>query len=143
MNITGTIIDETGVGLPGANVYMSDSNGNTVSPPKGIQTDINGKYSLEGLPEYFNKYVSVSFIGYKTVTKKLSDLDKAVSNTLNVSYVNGSAMNLPLNVQMQKETNEIPEFTVIAKAKNNKWLIYAGIGLVVLIASYFIYKKMR
>ena len=57
-NITGTVIDETGMPLPGASVVLKGTT-------KGTVTDIDGNYSLDITGET-NPILVISFISYTT-----------------------------------------------------------------------------
>lgn len=72
--LRGTIRDEIGLGLPGANVFIS---GTTT----GTSTNVEGEYILYNLPEG-DHVLEVSFLGYKTLEEpftiiagKLTTLD--------------------------------------------------------------------
>lgn len=62
--ITGYIYDDTGLGMPGATTYIESLN-------RGTYTDVQGKFVLTGIPAGTHK-VSVSFIGYETVTQDVT-----------------------------------------------------------------------
>lgn len=57
--ISGTIIDEKGESVIGASVAVKGTSLGTI-------TDVNGNYTLANVPE--NSEISISFIGYKTMT---------------------------------------------------------------------------
>lgn len=62
--ISGVVIDaETGEPLPGASVFIADLG-------TGSATDIEGTYSLEGIPEG-SWAVRVSFVGYRVVEEEV------------------------------------------------------------------------
>ena len=66
--ITGHVIDESNLGLPGATIYIK-------SISKGVVTDVNGKYQMVGLPE--GKYtVQISYVGFKTIEKEVTVVAK-------------------------------------------------------------------
>jgi len=58
-NISGTVVDANGEPVIGASVMLQGSSTGTV-------TDMNGHYTLSNVPD--NANISVSFIGYKTIT---------------------------------------------------------------------------
>lgn len=64
VTIAGTVLDETGEPLPGATVMVK---GSTI----GTSTDINGRYSLAGVPE--NSTVKFSMIGCMPQEIKATD----------------------------------------------------------------------
>lgn len=57
VSVSGTVLDENGVGLPGVTILEAGTNNGTI-------TDIDGSYSLTVQP---NSTLQVSFTGYKTV----------------------------------------------------------------------------
>ncbi|MEL1240913.1 SusC/RagA family TonB-linked outer membrane protein [Flavobacterium flavipallidum] len=59
--ITGTIKDNTGMPIPGANVLIKNTN-------NGVQTDFDGKFAIKAKPE---DILVVSFIGMKTAEIKV------------------------------------------------------------------------
>lgn len=69
--IRGTVVDETGFPLIGANVVIDGTT-------KGVMCDLDGNYSLEGL-EAGTYTVVVSFISYQTQKREVSVVDKDVS----------------------------------------------------------------
>lgn len=69
--ITGRIVDEGGLTLPGATVKISDLHKVTVS-------DENGYFKLLGIPD--GKYdITVAYIGYETLTQTVTLQKKTVS----------------------------------------------------------------
>ncbi len=68
--ISGRVIDGQNLALPGASVFIR-------SLQKGVVTDNNGNYRILGLdPGDF--ILSVSYVGYKTVEKKVTIKEKSV-----------------------------------------------------------------
>ncbi|GAB3930597.1 SusC/RagA family TonB-linked outer membrane protein [Mucilaginibacter myungsuensis] len=59
--ITGTVLDEKNLPMPGVTVK-------NVTTGKAVQTDVNGKFTLEAGPE---DSISISFLGYQTATQKV------------------------------------------------------------------------
>ncbi len=53
-NITGTVVDETGAGLPGATVQVKGTS-------KGTVTDVNGTYAIS-VPA--GSTLQISYVGY-------------------------------------------------------------------------------
>lgn len=70
--ITGRVIDELGLPMPGASVVLTDLN-------KGIPTDANGYYTLIEVPAGEHT-LTVTFIGYKKIEQTVSVTDGATSN---------------------------------------------------------------
>lgn len=63
-NVTGRIIDELGLALPGASVMINELN-------KGVPTDENGYYTIVDVPA--GQYtLTVSFIGYKKIEEQIT-----------------------------------------------------------------------
>ena len=65
--LKGRVIDELGLPLPGASVFLTDLE-------KGMPTDANGYFSLVELP-VGNHQLKVTFIGYKTIEKTIAIID--------------------------------------------------------------------
>ncbi len=143
MDIIGNVRDSKET-IVGANVYESDKNGKILSKANGTVTDVNGNYTLKGVSVSNPKYITVSFIGYKSVTKPVADLQNVGLGVLNTITAEN-------NVVLVPDTAQIPEFTVIAdpvskvltKARNNKWMIIAGVSLLIIILIYVFRKKLR
>ncbi len=88
--ISGTVSDETGSGVPFGNVALVDGSGKPNG--KGTQTDMDGKYTLKGLaPGRYN--ILFSYVGYQSQivngvevnadkTRFLDSKLKPASNTL-------------------------------------------------------------
>ncbi len=63
-NIKGTISDENGIYVPGANIYIKTLN-------KGTISNFDGQFTLVGVPE--GTYtLQISYIGYRNVDQKVS-----------------------------------------------------------------------
>lgn len=62
--VRGRVIDELGLPLPGANVFLADLK-------KGMPTDEKGYYTLIDIPAGNHK-LSISFIGYKKIEKEIT-----------------------------------------------------------------------
>ena len=58
VKITGQVFDESGEGIPGANVTLKSN------PTSGTVTDLDGKFILMASPQ--KDVLVVSFIGYNT-----------------------------------------------------------------------------
>src|SRR6476659_8263925 len=63
-SISGKVVDESNLPLPGAAVYVEGTQIST-------QTDINGNYRVTGV-SYGNVSVTVKFIGYDNLTKTVT-----------------------------------------------------------------------
>ncbi|UII74511.1 TonB-dependent receptor [Flagellimonas sp. HMM57] len=63
-NVQGTISDENGIYVPGANVMISELS-------QGVITDFNGKFTLVGIPE--GSYIlDISFLGYESIEQEVT-----------------------------------------------------------------------
>lgn len=62
ITITGSVLDETGMGLPGATIVVKETNNATI-------TDFNGNFILQIEPEA--KTILVNFIGYKNYENEI------------------------------------------------------------------------
>ncbi len=68
MIIKGKIVDLNGEPQVGANVFISDSSGNVLNPPKGVTADVDGKYKLN-VEAGGKTYITASFVGMEKLTK--------------------------------------------------------------------------
>ncbi len=89
--VTGTIKDNTGMPIPGANVLIK----NTTT---GIQTDFDGKFAIKAKPE---DILVVSFIGMKTTEIKV-----------------GSQKNI--NIKLEEEGAKLEEVVVVGYGTRKK-----------------------
>lgn len=122
MKLTGKITDSNNDAIIGANVFVSDSTGKLVNPPKGTSTDADGKYSLD---VNNGDYVTATFVGNERQTVK----------------VNGST--LDFNLKESKDA-ALPEVIIEAKRVYKKsylnWILI-GLGLVSLGTGIFLIGK--
>lgn len=143
MKLVGSIVDfKTKETLPGANIFISDKDGKPVSGLQGTRSDFDGNYTLSDL-DNTNQYITVSFIGYKPVTRLLEHI---VNNNLSsgLRIVGENKLNdleVPYNVHLIEDVETLPTFSVVAK-KPKYWL-YAVIGIVAFFLFYYIYRKMK
>lgn len=75
--ITGTVTDDSGLPLPGANVVIKGTS-------NGTQTDFDGKYSIEAES---TQQLEFSYIGFTTKTIDIND-----KNVINVELTSGDAL---------------------------------------------------
>ena len=73
MRIKGKLVDISGEPLVGANIYPVDQNGKSFG--QGTITDIDGNFDAELEDVTGASDVIISYIGYRTLNKKLSELD--------------------------------------------------------------------
>ncbi|MAZ73362.1 MAG: hypothetical protein CMC70_09460 [Flavobacteriaceae bacterium] len=71
VKITGTVVDNSGLPLPGVNVLIKGTT-------KGIQTDFDGQYVIESQP---NQTLIFIYVAFKTKEVAIS----TISNTINVT----------------------------------------------------------
>jgi TonB-linked SusC/RagA family outer membrane protein len=90
-NITGTVKDNTGMPIPGANVLIK----NTTS---GVQTDFDGKFAIKAKPE---DILVASFIGMKTIEIKVGNQTS-------------------INIKLQEEGNKLEEVVVVGYGTKKK-----------------------
>lgn len=134
MILTGIIKDQEG-SLPSANIYVSDDTGKPLSPLKGDSSDVvTGGYILENLKP--TDYVTVSYTGYKKITKKISDL--------------GTKEVIQYDFTLMPDTANIPTFEFVEEKiiplpvkKQNKTLVYAGIGIGSLLVGLLVFKSLK
>ncbi|MEM7484785.1 MAG: TonB-dependent receptor [Bacteroidota bacterium] len=63
-NIQGTISDENGIYVPGANVMVTDLS-------KGAITDFDGRFTIVAIPEG-NHTLEISYLGYSTIQQEVT-----------------------------------------------------------------------
>jgi len=62
-SISGTITDDTGAPILGANVLL-------LNTTKGANSDSDGKYTIENVQEGLF-YIQASYLGFQTITKQI------------------------------------------------------------------------
>lgn len=122
MKLTGKITDSNGDVIIGANVFVSDSSGKLVNPPKGTSTDADGKYSLD---VKVGDYVTATYVGTERQTVK----------------VNGSNLDFKLT---ESKDAALPEVIIEAKRIYKKsylgWILI-GLGIISLGTGIYLFKK--
>jgi len=122
LKLTGKITDSNNDAIIGANVFVSDSTGKLVNPPKGTSTDVDGKYSLD---VKVGDYVTATFVGNERQTVK----------------VNGSTLDFKLT---ESKEAALPEVIIEAKRiykKNYLGWILIGLGIISLGTGIFLISK--
>lgn len=71
-SLTGTVLDETGQGLPGASVQIKSLN-------KSTTTDVSGKYVIAGLTNG-SVVVTISYVGYSPVEQSVTIAGNSTTN---------------------------------------------------------------
>jgi hypothetical protein len=128
MNISFKVLDQSGAPLTGANAYYSDASGKPVvggiATPGGTGGD--GSFSLN-TPD--TGYISVSYVGFKTLTMTVSE----------ASHI--TAVKLADNTATAKEV----EITATRLPKPTPWLTYAiiGVGIVAVLGGLYWYFKIK
>lgn len=112
ITVQGIIKDNTGQGLPYANVFFSDRQGNILADHQGAATDENGNYSITGN----GAYVTASYTGYEAQTKPFAS---------NLDFELNSGIEL-------KEVEVIGQRPKPVKTVNNtlKWVVVAVVSVV-------------
>lgn len=124
MQLQGKITDkQTGETLPGANIYISDANGNVLNPPTGAQSDANGMYAFF-VPN--GSYVTASFVGMK----------KQVVQPIAQQCI-ASPCNTIQNFEL--ESGSPLEVVEIQAKKPFPWLIATAVLVTALGLGFFIY----
>ncbi len=100
--VTGTIVDETGEPVIGVNVLVK---GTTI----GAITDLDGKFSLNGVPA--NAVLRITYVGYK-------EQEVTVGSQTNLS------------IQLQQDTEMIDEVVVVGYGSQRKSDLTGGIASV-------------
>ena len=90
--ITGTVVDEEKVFLPGATVWLKGTNTKTI-------TDVNGKYTLLSVPKGKNE-VQFTFVGYESKTIEVTMKDNE-TRTVNVNMQPASILGAEVVVSAQ------------------------------------------
>lgn len=122
MKLTGKITDSNNDAIIGANVFVSDSLGKLVNPPKGTSTDADGKYSLDVKS---GDYVTATYVGTERQTIK----------------ANGSTLDFKLT---ESKDAALPEVIIEAERvykKNYLGCILVGIGTITLITGVILIIK--
>jgi Ca-activated chloride channel family protein len=122
LKLTGKITDSNNDAIIGANVFVSDSLGKLVNPPKGTSTDADGKYSLD---VKLGDYVTATYVGTERQTIK----------------ANGSTLDFKLT---ESKDAALPEVIIEAERvykKNYLGYILVGIGTITLITGVILIIK--
>ncbi|MEL0338410.1 MAG: carboxypeptidase-like regulatory domain-containing protein, partial [bacterium] len=69
--VSGTVLNEKGQPLIGANVFIDGT-------ALGSATDIEGSYHIKKVPSGKKYTITAMFIGHRTMTKEIIDLDKSL-----------------------------------------------------------------
>ncbi|WP_332910655.1 carboxypeptidase-like regulatory domain-containing protein [Algoriphagus boritolerans] len=81
-SVNGTVVDETGAALPGANIVATHTPSGT---RYGAVTNIEGRYSIPGMRVGGPYTIVASFIGYNTRTEEGIILSLGSGATVNFS----------------------------------------------------------
>ncbi|WP_088342046.1 TonB-dependent receptor [Robiginitalea sediminis] len=80
-NISGTVSDENGIYLPGANIFIAEIE-------KGGISDFDGRFTLLGIPEG-NYQLRITYLGYEEITRDVT-VTSGETATLNVTLLPSS-----------------------------------------------------
>lgn len=135
MILEGKVVDsKTKEPLFGASVFISDSKGAVGDTPIGSPTNPDGEYFFEG--GKVGDYISASYVGYKTKTKKINQDTSSVNFELNTS--NNLLQEFEVVAEKPKPTNNKQQ---INKQKNN-YLVLIGIGVIALLSGVVMYNTL-
>ena len=139
MLVSGKVTDKgDGLSMAGANVYLSDSEGNKGSNPIGAAANVDGLYSFDTQDDsYFTsgQYIAASFIGYKTVVKELVYTNFELGLTVNFELEESSTM--------FEEIVITPDGNEKQKPKWGKIALISGLSLSAIIVGILLYKKYK
>ncbi|MBU0473242.1 MAG: SusC/RagA family TonB-linked outer membrane protein [Bacteroidetes bacterium] len=79
LNLAGKVVDEKGIGLPGANILIVNTN-------IGTSTDLDGLYSLKIPKQDGDIVLEARYIGYKSSKKTVSVQDGTVQVNFQLNY---------------------------------------------------------
>lgn len=116
MIISGKVKNSSGETIPGASIFVSDENGNMLNPVIGVNSDINGNYTINVSTN--DKFITASFVGTKKQTKQLFDL-------------NG-------NNDFQLQSNDLSQVEIIVN-RPLPWQLIIAVLLSTVGVSYFIW----
>ncbi len=117
--VKGVVKDaSTGETLIGANILYA--------PSKGTTTDINGNYSISIDNGDYN--INVSYIGYKTITKKIKISDNTVIANFNLKTITLTEVDVVADIAKTRETPVA--FTTVLPAKIDEELASQDIPMI-------------
>lgn len=103
VNVRGTVVDASGVVLPGATVRLVSSQS------IGTVTDIDGNYQLNNLPS--DGILSFSFVGFGTIEEK----------------INGRSI---INVELREDSETLDEVVVVAYGTQKKTTLTGSVAAI-------------
>lgn len=131
-NYSGRVIDETGEGLPSANVYLTNSEKGDVpsGTVNGTTTDADGYFNMSQFDMETYRYIVASFVGYKKNIQELIQIDEQ-----NILF------------RMQDSSTALDEFVVTVDGKkklNWKRITISGLVLATIVTmSVLLIKKYK
>lgn len=102
VKISGTVLDETGLTVPGAAILIQGST-------QGVTTDLDGKFTIEVKS---GSKLEFSYVGYET------------------QVITISSPNTSLVIKLIPQRNELDEVTVVAFAKQKKESVIASVSTI-------------
>ncbi len=116
-NYSGVVLDEDGVGLPSANIYLSNSPNGAVPSGSvmGTTSDVNGNFNFSNFSSNTYSYIVASFVGYNKNAQKLTDIDEQ-----NILF------------KMIPSSTQLNEVVIESGKSKKKNLAYIGGAIVVL-----------
>ena len=131
-NYSGRVIDETGEGLPSANVYLTNSEKGDVpsGTVNGTTTDADGYFNMSQFDMETYRYIVASFVGYKKNIQELIQIEEQ-----NILF------------RMQDSSTALDEFVVTVDGKkklNWKRITISGLVLATIVTmSVLLIKKYK
>ncbi|MFB9056814.1 SusC/RagA family TonB-linked outer membrane protein [Mariniflexile ostreae] len=102
VDVSGSVQDETGLPIPGANIIIKNTN-------KGTTTDFDGRFSLMGAQ--LGSTISVSYIGYITKEVKIENTN-------------------PLILQLKEDLAQLDEVVVVGYGTQKKKDVTGAVSIV-------------
>ncbi|MFD1771502.1 SusC/RagA family TonB-linked outer membrane protein [Sphingobacterium suaedae] len=101
--LRGTIMDHTGVTIPGATVQLLDENGRAVAQ---VATDAKGMFTLGGVNATGNYRIKVSMIGYQPYETAAKKVKEGESNSM--------------LIRLNEESSELTEVVVVGYGQQRR-----------------------
>lgn len=112
-SVSGTVVDETGVSLPGVNIIINGTS-------RGAQTDFDGNYSIEAASD---ETITFSFVGMNSVSKIVGN-----QSTINVTLEYDSQLIDEVVGYGTKKKSDLISSVVTVKAEDMVKVATSDIG---------------